>query len=174
MIKIRRGLLLLFAFIVSCDSDNGNEGGLNINLVTGIRVVQSQDSPPFTYGNPNILTQGMAVFPNPAIGNFFVQSFNTAEIANVWIIPGSPNKSFNTVDFTHILNSSTYGEDEIESNSILSFNGPNSGSLLIDVTNLDSGYYRVFVKIGDEFYWDNIFIANDNENIQDIEDFWIN
>ena len=172
---MRCSLLLSWLFLcIACSNDDSdtNANAQNIQWVTGVQLVQSGGSPPVVAGNPNVVSQKILTFPNPAIGSFFVDISLSETISGVWVRPGIATKSFDSVDFSEVLRPTLYEKSEIEANAILSFPNTNTSNLLVDVSDLDSGYYRVFVEINGEFYWDNIFVANNNESPQEIIDFW--
>ncbi|MEM8508593.1 MAG: hypothetical protein AAF717_12225 [Bacteroidota bacterium] len=165
-------VFLLLVVACSNDDDSANDDPSDIRWVTGVRLVQSGGSPPIIAGNPNVLGQKILIFPNPAIGTFFVDTSLSETISGVWVRPGTATKSFDNIDFTEVLGSTLYQKSEIEANSVLSFPNTNTSNLSVDVSDLDSGYYRVFVEIDGAFYWENIFVANTNESVQEIIEFW--
>ncbi len=82
------------------------------------------------------------------------------------------HRIYQQTDFNSILNSDFYAESEIELNAEIKFTGLNSTNLVLNLENLTSGYYKVFVKINGNLYWDNIYIPEDNFEIDDLINYW--
>ncbi len=168
--------ILLTILTISCNSDETiNPTNSNaINLVTGINFRQNFDDPPLQLGNPNILVNNkFVIYPNPA--NATVYLLAQQNVTDVWIVPANPEKIYQDLDFSTILNTNLYSEQSIISNSNFSLTAQSSTNLSLNIGTLAKGYYRVFVKIGGDIYWDNLY-KNDNgsnpEQMAAIVNFW--
>ena len=93
-------------------------------------------------------------------------------MADIWLVPAKAQKVFQTTNFDNILNSELYTESEIDSNSELKFLNLNSNNIQLNLENQSAGYYKVFVKINENIYWENIYVPNDNFDIDDLINFW--
>ena len=174
---MKKTIFILFTILtISCNNSDETINPTNsndINLVTGINFRQTFDDPPFELGNPNILVNNMfVIYPNPANLTVFLSS--TQNITDVWIVPASPEKIYQDLDFSTILNTNLYNEQSIISNSNFSLTAQSSTNLSLNIGTLATGYYRVFVKIGGNIYWDNLYKNNGSspEQIAEIVNFW--
>lgn len=171
---MKKNLLLLLSILaLSCTSDDETSNS-DMKLVTGVTFRQNPDDTPFQLGNPNTLINGKFVmYPNPAINTAFIAA--TENVSDVWIVPANAKKSYQNTDFGSILNNSLYSEQSIIQNSDYSLNGQAASGISLDVSSLDEGYYRVFVKIDGQIYWDNLY-KNDSgsseEEITALINFW--
>jgi hypothetical protein len=169
-------LILLSTFALSCAHDDANPTNeTDSNLVTGIIFRQNFDDTPFQLGNPNILVNNkFVIYPNPAHETAFVTA--QENITDVWIVSANPEKIYQDVDFSSILTTNLYSEQSISGDSDFSLTGQSSNDIALNLGNLEKGYYRVFVKIGGEIYWDNLYKYDDQVNheaeIASIIDFW--
>ncbi len=173
MKKLSFSLLLLF--IISCDNNDDSENigndATRLDLVTGINIRSSVNAPDVQLGNPNItMNTDFRIFPNPPIGTVFLTS--AREIEEVWIIEGNAEKSFQETDFSTLLRPDLYTEDDIDSQAILKFPDQNVGNITLDLTDLNIGYYRVFVKMDGNLYWDNIYVSDGSVAIEQLIVFW--
>jgi hypothetical protein len=98
--------ILLTILTISCNNSDETINPTNstaINLVTGINFRQNFDDQPLELGNPNILVNNMfVIYPNPANATVFLSS--TQNVTDVWIVPASPEKIYQDLDFSTILN----------------------------------------------------------------------
>ena len=144
---------------ISCSSDETATNPTDstaLNLVTGINFRQNFDDPPLELGNlNNFVDNKFVIYPNPANAAVYLSS--SQNVTDVWIVPANPEKIYQDVDFSTILNSNLYNEQSIISNSSFSLTGQSSTNLSLNTASLPEGYYRVFVKIGGEIYWDNLY-----------------
>jgi hypothetical protein len=168
-------LFVLVVSIFSCKNDDSNNQTdmLNINLVSGINLRETADQVPLRFGNPNIFVSNqLVVYPNLAYEVINIYSQNV--ITDVYFISGWPEKIHQNVDFNDILNSGVYAESTISGLSTLKFNGTDLFSTF-NISNLEAGYYRVFIKTNNQFYWDNFYKTNSptsNTQIENISTFW--
>lgn len=160
-------LMLLSVLSLSCSSDdNSNPGNTSMNLVTGINLRQTAEDIPFEFGNPNILVNNKFVaYPNPV--NNVVNIASQENITDIWLVRGTPKKIYQTVNFSSILNNSLYTETSIINSAELSLNGQSSDVISLNVSALEKGYYKVFVKIGGQIYWDNLYKYDEGESNED-------
>ncbi len=169
-------MTIIFALLVliSCSNDDENNNSTsetNIELVTGINIRNSEFSSPTQLGNPNVLTNNQFIaYPNPPAGALSLSA--SENISDVWITSANAEKIYQQTDFNSILNSNLYTVSEIELNSEMEFTDLNSTNLVLNLENLNSGYFKVFVKIDGNLYWDNIYIPENNFEIDDLINFW--
>lgn len=126
-----------------------------------------------TLGNPNNYTTNIfTIYPNPSTG--FLSIASNTNITKVWVIPGNPNKIHQQTDFSSVLNSSLYSESQIQEKSQLKLNDINSLNIILDINSLNSGYYKVFIKINNAIYWDNIYLEKngDEDSFNEIINYW--
>jgi len=171
-LKYLFSILVVCAFI-SCDNKDDDSYTIEptvveeqIDLVTGLILKDNAGVLIDTVGNPNINTQDLLVFPNPARSVVFVQVENSAKF---WIVPGIKEDSlFTDVDFPTVFLSETYTESELDSLSIIRFNlndYPNLNQYSIDLTDFPESYYRLFIQRTDgSIAWDNFYIYHTNED----------
>lgn len=177
MIQIKRPVLVM-AILMAMSCNKKDDTGKTdlpdetaLSLVTGINARETPDQLPLTLGNPNVLTLStLSVYPTVPRSIINIASNNT--ITSVWIIPATAEKIYQEVDFGNVLNSSLYAESELETTSIISLNNQSSNVLSVDLESTPTGYYRVFAKISGVIYWDNIYVLDDSEEIEDLIDFW--
>lgn len=163
--------LLLF---ISCSNDDDNNNSTSetaVELVTGINIRNSEFSQPTQLGNPNVFTNNQFIaYPNPPAGALSLQAIEN--ISDVWITSANAEKIYQQTDYNSILNSDLYTQSLIESNAEMDFPNLNSTNLVLNLESLTSGYYRVFVKINGNLYWDNIYIPESNFEIDDLINYW--
>ncbi|WP_298220942.1 hypothetical protein [Flavobacterium sp.] len=168
--------ILLIISALGCNKDESNPvtDPLTMNLVTGINFRQTTDDLPLKLGNPNILVNNkFLIYPNPAgqALNFLAEG----NVTNIWFVPANPEKIHQNVNFSNILNTNIYSEQSIISNSDLSSAQQSSNNIIVNIKTLEKGYYKVFVKIGGEIYWDNFYKHEtdwDEEKLSEITNFW--
>ncbi len=167
-------IILALLFFISCsnnDDNNNSTAETDIELVTGINIRNSEFSQPIQLGNPNIFTNNQFItFPNPPVGALSILA--SENISDVWITPANANKIYQQTDFNSILNSNLYDQSLIESNAEMEFNDLNSTNIVLNLENINSGYYKVFAKINGRLYWENIFVPDDNFEIDDLINYW--
>lgn len=170
----RMTIILALLILISCSNDDENNNSTsetNIELVTGINIRNSEFSAPIKLGNPNVLTNNQFIaYPNPPAGALSLSA--PENISDVWITSANAEKIYQQTDFSTILNSDLYAESEIELNAEIEAIDLNSTNIVLNLENLSSGYYRVFVKINGTLYWDNIYIPESNFEIDDLINYW--
>jgi hypothetical protein len=97
-----------------------------------------------------------------------------APISAVWIVPAQAEKIYQSVDFSTVLSATTYSEATLTSHATLSLSEQSNNTVTMNIASLSEGYYRVFVKIGGELYWDNLYVNPivTEEHIAEIIGFW--
>lgn len=169
-------LMLLSVLSLSCSSDdNSNTGNTNMNLVTGINLRQTAEDIGLEFGNPNVFVNNMFVaYPNPVNNVVYIAA--QENITDIWLVRGNAKKIYQNTNFGTLLNSTLYPEATISSSSDLSLNGQSSEAISLNVSTLEKGYYKVFVKIGGQIYWDNLYKYDEGESNEDqfnaIFNFW--
>lgn len=169
-------MTIIFAILilVSCSNDSENSNSsteTSIELVTGINIRNSEFSAPIQLGNPNVFTNNQFItYPNPPSGALNLSAFET--ISDIWITSANAKKTHQQTDFNSILNSDLYTQSQIESNTEMEFLNLNSTNIVLNLENLTSGYYKVFVKINGKLYWDNIYVPSNNFDINDLINYW--
>jgi len=165
--------ILTLILIASCGNDEDNSDLMSetdIELVTGINLRDSNGYALMQLGNPNILNDQIIISPNPPTG---IVSIKTSDkLTDIWIVPAKAEKIYKSTNFNIILNSELYSESEIESYSDLEFKNLDANNMTLDLRSLKSGYYKVFVKINGNIFWDNLFISKDNFDIANLIDYW--
>ena len=169
-------LILISVLSLSCNNDEtSNPDNTALNLVTGINCRQTSNDLPLQLGNPNVLINNkFVVYPNPS--NEVVNISAQENVTDVWLVPANPEKIYQNVNFSTILNTNLYTEQSIVTNSDFSLNGQSSNGISMNIGTLEKGYYRIFVKIGGMIYWDNLYkFENDGDNEEQftaISNFW--
>lgn len=93
----------------------------------------------------------MVCYPNPAIEYIAIYTSSRADTPKyLWLVRGDYNSG--SSDYTPTLGSLTIGAGGSPIIQ-LEFSRPNP---VIDVRDLPSGYYRVYVQMDDEIFFDNI------------------
>ncbi len=168
-------ILLTFLFLSCSSNDDTNNltEPTSLSLVTGINFRENFDDPPLELGNANIFVDNkFVIYPNPSNGPVYLSS--SQNVTDVWIVPANPEKIYQDLDFNTILNTNLYSEQSIISNSNFSLTSQSSTNLSLNIGTLATGYYRVFVKIDGDIYWDNLYKNNGSspEQMAAIVNFW--
>lgn len=168
-------ILLILILALSCNSDNDQTNNTSLNLVTGVNFRQSPDDLSLQLGNPNVLVNDKFImYPNPAIET--LQIVTQENVSDIWIVTAKPEKIYQDLDFSNVLNTNLYSEQSVIYNSEISLNGQSSDNIAMNIEGLEKGYYRVFVKIGGVLYWDNLYKnddqGNSEEHIASLINFW--
>jgi len=167
-------IIFTLLILISCSNDDENNSSTSetdIELVTGVNIRNSEFSAPTQLGNPNVFTNNQFIaYPNPPAGALSLLA--SENISDVWITTANAEKIHQQTDFNSFLNSDLYTESAIELNTEMEFMDLNSTNLVLNLENLTSGYYRVFVKINENLYWDNIYIPESNFEIVDLINYW--
>ena len=96
-------------------------------------------------------------FPNPAINfaSVYIKSQYTDETKKIWIVPAVFDPDFEPTDDTNepdiqIINEISVFQTETTMNT-----------LFLDLTELQSDYYRIYIEVGEYIFFDNIVIDKD-------------
>jgi len=173
-------IIFVLLLLTSCSNDDEDNKvtketdvllATDIQLATGINIRNSEFSEVTQLGNPNVFINSKFIaFPNPPAG---VLSLSSSEnISSVWVIKVNAVKIYQQTDFSSILNSDLYDESEIKLDPVIESVDLNSNNVTLNLENLKTGYYRVFVKINGSLYWDNIYIPENNVGIDELINFW--
>lgn len=172
-------IILISLLAISCSNDDKTPqtDKTSINLVTGVDFRQTTDDMGLKLGNPNTFVKNkFLIFPNPARNNNNLYISAQENITAIWLVPATPEKIYQSVDFSTILNSSLYSEQFIISSSKLSLNELSTSNPKLDIKTLTTGYYKIFVKIGGVIYWDNLYVYTDvednEEHFNTVKNFW--
>lgn len=168
-------IILILTILLSCKSDDesSDTSKTEIDLVTGINIIDEFGTPIETYGNPNVFIDGQVfVFPNPVSDLLSISANN--EITDYWLVAGNEQKIFQDTDFNAILNGDTYSSSQLDNIAVQqSQNQINSTNLLVNMESLDEGYFKIFVKINDKIYWNNIYHGDGQAStLNEIINFW--
>ncbi|MDP5201046.1 hypothetical protein [Flavobacterium sp. DG2-3] len=177
---MKKTLLIFISILaISCTNDDKTPetDKTSINLVTGVNFRQTTDDMGLKLGNPNTLVnKKFLIYPNPARNNNMLYISAQGDITEIWFVPATPEKVYQSVDFSTILKNNLYSEQSIISSSELSFNELSTSNPKLDIKTLDKGYYKIFVKIEGTIYWDNLYVytdAEDNEeDFNKLQNFW--
>ncbi|WP_440881662.1 hypothetical protein [Tenacibaculum sp. C7A-26P2] len=138
-------LFLILLFLIRCSNDDLNkyENQIDINLVSGLNLLDNLGDMIEEFGNSNVLNNNNFVFfPSPSL--HVLSLYSMKNITKVWIRLAKPNKNYLKIDFKSILNPELYSENEIESGAELKFTNTNLSKITIDFRDLESGYYQIF------------------------------
>ncbi|MFN2396142.1 MAG: hypothetical protein ABR597_10690 [Bacteroidales bacterium] len=101
-------------------------------------------------------------FPNPAINyaSVYMKSPDPDETKKIWIVPAVFDPEFEPSD-------DEMNEQNIQNiNEISVFQTETTGNtFFIDLTELQSDYYRIYVEVGDHLLYDNIVIDKDYNTV---------
>lgn len=197
-------LLLSFLLINCSSDDTpetGPSAKTDIKLVTGILLRSDFTEQPIVVGNPNDksinnnapksaqaailkefeplttanLAAGLIAYPNPAINSISLNTNNVSEIDAIWFLKGEVSTKKQDVDFQTTLKNVFYEETLIDQSSILKKTDLSGNTTFtIDLSTLDNGFYRVFVKSAVGIEWQNIYVANTMNalTIEEITQLW--
>ena len=176
MYLIMKRVIAIFLVAIcfcSCNSESNFSNPTEIDLVTGMYLVDNVANSVGKVGNPNVLQSNVSVtlYPNPSLD--ILNVISGSSIKNIWIIKGIPTSNFNNTDFNSVLKPNLYSNFEIKNKSIFdveNINGKNS--IQIDLASFEKGYYRVFVELEDGLIsWDNIYFRASQFEIDEIN-YW--
>ncbi len=147
-----------FVFTNCKDDDDSGPNYADIDVVTGVVLVDDNGMPLGTWNIPNENKGNIGIFPNPCQSFLFLESAEA--IANIWIIPAncvSENLNNNIPDLSLSLE---YNISEIESKQVRKIEGPpfNNNSLVLDLSGLEAGFYRIFFETDSGvIHWQNFY-----------------
>lgn len=153
-------ILILFCIgLYSCKEEDNLPNSKDIEIVTGMHLINNFGGSIGSIGNPNVLNSNvhLAFYPNPAIDILSVISIT--KIKNIWILKGKPDRNFKNIDFTVELSANLYTKSEIKNTAIFEVqNIDGNNKISINLDRFEKGYYRVFVELEDgTINWNNIY-----------------
>ncbi len=166
---------LLILTSISCQKENGtvDTSSADIDLITGMEMTEITGTPIGSIGNPNVLNDAFAIYPNPTNEEISILSLDQSDITDCWIIKGNTKKMFQDIDFDNVLHSNLYTENELDGKALKLISDLEHYSIKLNLSDFESGHYRLFIKINGDIKWDNIYILRDNESYLDLFDtFW--
>lgn len=174
---MKNKILILLSFLaLSCGNEDDSQPNITaMDLVTGVNLRQSFDDIPLQLGNPNVLVNNkFVIYPNPV--NEVVYISATENVTDVWVVPAKAKKIYQDHIISTFLDLNLYSEQSISSHADFSLNGQDSNSFGVNIGALEKGYYRIFVKINGEIYWDNLYKyespGSNEEQFAVIYNFW--
>ena len=164
-------IILLLIIGISCSGDEENLEPTDINLVTGIDMKAFEESMSTRLGNPNTFNHDQfSVSPNPVKNYLRIKS--VGKMTDIWILPGKSSNSYKGTDFQQLLSSDLYSENTIADKSVLKLVDLDWSEFALNIESLNPGYYKVFIKINGNIFWDNIYVTNDNFELKDLINYW--
>lgn len=164
-------IILLLVTGINCSGDEENLEPTDINLVTGIDIKAFEESVPTRLGNPNTFNHDQfAVSPNPV--KKFLRIKSIGNMTDIWILPGKSSNSYKGTAFQQVLSSDLYSENTIADKSVLKLDDLDWSEFALNIESLDPGYYKVFIKINGNIFWENIYVSKDNFELQDLINYW--
>ncbi len=199
-------LLLTIVLTFSCKKDDDSSGASienkeasKLNLVTGILLRAGAYDQPIVYGNPNgkgilqeqtsasnpepgngglttsELPEPLVVFPNPPVDFLWIKTNFEKKASKIWIVNGVPTKKYASIDYKALLQDVSYSDGELENASLISLSDANIDSP-INISDLEVGYYRIFVKSEVGLEWANFYKPDNSANAEDLfsimDRFW--
>lgn len=185
---IWKGIIIINTFfIISCSKENtdpptssGSNGqpsmiSSEISIITGLILHDDIGIQIGVLGNPNTKLP-INIQPYPNTPGSFIHIYNADTISKVWVLPAVVNKQFSQIDYNQLFQNFDYSIEEIEKTDIIRLEPQINNPLLIDLSSLTSGYYRIFLQTNNgSLYWDNIFVNTDltyQEKIDSLVIFW--
>ncbi|NUO03394.1 MAG: hypothetical protein HUU01_22510 [Saprospiraceae bacterium] len=175
MKKVILSLIVLHTLAFQCDPGTGiyDTNARDMEIITGFQVRAANGIELQKFGNPNSKTGGIATSPNPA--NASISGTGPDIVRKVWFVPGLLEYDFQGVEFDILYQNHLYPETEIEENRVR-FYTPNSAYFFINVSEVPSGYYRVFYQLDNgELLWDNLYIDHERpfqESVDQLAGVW--
>ena len=114
----------------------------------------------------------VSVYPIPTINQLSISANYTHEIEKIWLVPAEEDKIYQDEDFNAVFNEYTYKEESISNKAIIQIEDINATDLSVNLEDKAPGYYKVFIKIENTIYWDNIYKVGNNENGDEVFNYW--
>jgi len=175
MKKVILSLIVLHTLAFQCDPGTGlyDTTPRDMEIITGLQARASNGVELQKFGNPNAKTGGIAAAPNPV--NTLLTGTGADIVRKVWLVPGKLEYGFRTVEFDVLYQNHIYSQADIEAEHV-KFYTPNTAYFAINLTDVPSGYYRIFFQLDNgEMQWDNIYIDHEKpfqESIDQLADDW--
>lgn len=158
-------LLVCVACFAACPKDDEvvdpYTQELALDIVTGLQARDSNGAPAGLYGNPNVFSGEVDVYPNPALAQANVQYFGGSglDVQQYWIIAATQNTDYAGINYDMLLRNDTYSADEVSTLNTVQTNVVGAAAFAIDFSGFTPGYYRIFYLMSDEtLLWDNLYI----------------
>lgn len=147
-------LSVLVLMFFSCSKEEEIKNPLDIEIVTGLTVFESNNNDGVIYGNPNEKLGDLIVYPSLCNSGVFIYAQDT--IRNLWLVKGVVEHDFIDVDFRIQLKNHSYTRDELSKVELGSYE-TNVKRYYLSMNEFDEGFYRVFVVTDkQELLWANI------------------
>lgn len=175
MKKVILSLVVLHTLAFQCDPGTGiyDTNARDLEIITGLQVRAANGVELQKFGNPNYKNSTIHAYPNPV--NTQLSGTGPDIVRKVWFVPGELEYDFQGVEFNVLYQNVLYPEADIEADHVKFFT-PNSAFFVVNVSDVPSGYYRVFYLLDNgEMYWDNIYIDHERpfqESIDQLADDW--
>lgn len=159
MMRFLLPIFIMF-FFLSCgeDPEQLRTGELVSPICTGFGYKSSSNQFLGNVGvvNNNLIASNklsrLAVFPIPA-SEYLTVSLNTNEPKNIWLVRANASQEISKqISFLNAQVISVGGEP------IISIKDFTEEELLIDVSRLAKGYYRLYLKIQKDLLWENLIV----------------
>lgn len=175
MKKILLYLTIIGLILVSCNNDDDTKPQANqLELITGIKLIDNTGSIMEQYGNPNdskpiqIRAEGRvgydlnyAFYPNPVHDLLIIHSKET--IKSVWTIPGKATNQFQDFDFEAYYQKTPLDTTNIFKHLNYSANSNNpTMQLNVNFSDKKPGFYKVVLETTNkDLVWFTLY-KNDN------------
>jgi len=156
-------LISLLIICISCDKDSDSDSNFEkVNTVTGIAFTDDNGAAIGQWQFPNEKDTDIAVFPNPAVD--VIGLFSPEPLSGIWIILGDCEGEDIGAEITEMSQSLNYTIPDIVTDQVLVFSDTQTitNQQLIDISNLEEGFYRIFFEIEAtrEIFWRNFYKTN--------------
>jgi hypothetical protein len=163
LMKVKLKLTLFFsvmAALVSCtqETEELRTGELHIPTCTGFNYKDNFNQLRGIIGVPNnklvsnINSFTLSVYPIPAQNNVKV-IINNNSSKKIWLtqaqVSGELNYNLNYLNAPLLV---------VGGSPLISFNNVTEDQLVIDISFLPQGYYRLYVKVDDQILWENLIL----------------
>ncbi len=175
MKKVILSLVVLHTLAFQCDPGTGiyDPTPRDMEIITGLQVRATNGVELQKFGNPNSKTGTIKGYPNPA--NTFLYGTGSDIVRRMWFVPGELEYDYHGVEFDVLYQNFVYPEADVQAEQV-KFYTPNSYFFAVNVSDVPSGYYRVFYILDNgEMYWDNIFIDHEKpfqESVDQVATDW--
>lgn len=134
------------------------------DLVTGLSFTDVNGLPAGQWRIPNDFSDSdfsLSCYPNPFSDLLTVRS--GSQVGRVWVLPADcqANCTDERLDATELsLNQSA---EELSQNAIASLTTLNTGSVVLDLSFVESGFYKLFMETSSgDIIWYNLYKAGDS------------
>ena len=167
--------IIIAVSCLSCGNDDDSTSNANetsIDLVTGLLLRQGPFDTPTSLGNPNSLDGFTIAYPVPTTSALSILDVNLtqAPITDVWVVRANAQKLYQNTNFTTLLNSDLYTEEQLNELSELTVTGNEQSNIILNLEDFSEGYYRVFIKRDNQIFWHNIYKGS--ADLEQLFEFW--